>query len=268
MQITILGSGTGFPRKERAAPGILVKIDRSYILLDAGPGSMRQLAMLGLTTNDIDMIFFTHFHPDHTLGLIEFLFCAKYQVVSRYNLPQAVKRFVASGGHGFRTKPLKLIGPVGLKMFYRQTKRLYGKWITSPNYRLCITEVKDAVLRFNGWQIKSTGVMHAGNSVAYRVESGDKSFVYSGDTIYCPSLVKLSLGANLLILECSTSDEIYLPGHLTPASIGRIAREANAKRIILTHIYEVAEKFNLLRQVQKVWKGNVTLARDLMRVKL
>jgi len=40
---------------------------------------------------------------DHTLDLADLLFCAKYQVVSRKNLPAAVKQFIHSRRDGFRT---------------------------------------------------------------------------------------------------------------------------------------------------------------------
>jgi len=275
MEIIFLGSGTGFPRKERASPGILVKLPYLNILMDSGPGSMRQLAKLGLSTNDIDIIMYTHLHPDHTLDLMDFLFCAKYQVVAKKNLPQAVRRFIAQGRGGFRTKPLHIIGPVGFKDFYAKVKNLYGLWITVPTYKLTIIEVRNQKLEIRNQKLESAEMLHEsriGGSVGYRIEHSGKSVVYSGDTAYCDNIVRLGKNADLLILECSTSDEINLPMHLTPRTVAKIACESNAKKVILTHIYEVGDKFNLLKQVKRTWKempqGKIKLAYDLMRLRI
>lgn len=272
IEITFLGSGTGFPRQERASPGILVKIPHFNILMDSGPGAMRQLARLGLTTNDIDIIMYTHLHPDHTVDIIDFLFCAKYQVVDKHNLVAAVNRFIASRKDGFRTKPFHLIGPLGFKNFYRRLKNLYGHWITASTYPLKITEVKNHHLKFRRWNLQTAEMFHEKTSVGYRINIANKSVVYSGDTGYCSNIVRLAKQTDLLILECSTSDLTPLGKHLTPSSAARIIRESGAKKAILTHIYEVGDKFDLLKQVRSKWKdipaGKVRLARDLLKLYL
>jgi ribonuclease BN (tRNA processing enzyme) len=66
MEIIILGSGTTVPHPQRASPSVAVFIDEQFLLLDIGPGTVRQLAHAGLTHEDIDYIAISHFHPDHT----------------------------------------------------------------------------------------------------------------------------------------------------------------------------------------------------------
>jgi ribonuclease BN (tRNA processing enzyme) len=276
MQITFLGSGTGFPRKERASPGILVKLNtkprRINILMDSGPGAMRQLAKLGMTTNDIDVILYSHLHPDHTSDLIDFLFCAKYQVVAKKDLPGVLNRFIAAGGKGFRKKPLQIFGPVGFKKFLDKINGLYGTWVEASSYPLIVKEVLDSTVKLKGWTLKAAEMVHEKYSVGYRVECGGKSVVYSGDTDYCHNIVKLAKNADLLIAECSTSDEIKMPFHLAPAKIALITKESGVKKVLLAHIYEVADKFDLLKQVKQahpgIAAGRVKLARDFMKVKI
>ncbi|MBN2097722.1 MAG: ribonuclease Z, partial [Candidatus Omnitrophica bacterium] len=67
MEVTILGSGTGVPALKRNAAGLLIKVENENLLFDSGPGIIRKLLELGLTYHDIDYIFYTHFHTDHTL---------------------------------------------------------------------------------------------------------------------------------------------------------------------------------------------------------
>ena len=48
-------------------------------------------------------------------------------------------------------------------------------------------------------------------------------------------------GADLLVCECGGSDEDPLPGHLHPAAIASLAREAQPKQIWLTHFYPAVD---------------------------
>ena len=78
MKVTILGSGTSVPLADRASPSVAIFIDSRFILMDIGPGAIRQLAIAGLEYQDIDYILISHFHPDHTADLIHFFFATRY----------------------------------------------------------------------------------------------------------------------------------------------------------------------------------------------
>lgn len=268
MQITILGSGTGLPSTRRAAPGILVETTANCFLFDSGPGVLRQLERIGLSTHNITHLCYTHLHQDHTLDLVTFLFCARFHIVGSRNLTGAVRRFIRSKKIAAREDPLHLIGPKGFRKFFRQTMSIY-KWIRPKGYPFTLKEITEQTLRFKSDRLKSIPVKHERNSVAYRLEDArGRSVVYSGDTGYCRNIVRLATNVDVLILECSFPDAIPFPLHLHPRLIGRIAREARPKRVILTHIYPVSESYDLVSQVRKVWKGRVSLAADLMRIKL
>ena len=75
-----------------------------------------------------------------------------------------------------------------------------------------------------------------------------RSVVFSGDTRPCAGLTRLSRGADLLIHEstydASLSAEAIARDHSTATEAATVARDANAGRLILTHIsprYESAE---------------------------
>ncbi|MFN3921544.1 MAG: MBL fold metallo-hydrolase, partial [Caldimicrobium sp.] len=78
MRLTVLGSGTGWITLERSSPAYLVSHENFHLLLDFGPGTLRQILRVGLTFNDISAIFISHFHPDHFSDLIPFLFATRY----------------------------------------------------------------------------------------------------------------------------------------------------------------------------------------------
>lgn len=249
-ELVVLGSGTGIPSLRRASPGLLLFSENFRILIDSGPGALRRMLKTGVTYREIDLVLYTHLHPDHTADLIPILFACKYG-----DLP--------------REKELTLAGGPGFKSFVDRLSNLYGSWINPQTYHLTIREVSSAPLLFGTMRIVSAPVAHLPGSVGYRIEWQDgKSIVISGDTDYCESIVTLSRKADLLILESSFPDGKKVEGHLTPSLAGRIARESGCKRLLLTHLYPICDQHDILKQCEQVYQGETILAEDLMRIEI
>ena len=66
LTVTILGSGTCVPSLQRGSCSVLVQIGNQHLLFDSGPGTMRRLLEAGTTIFDLDYLFYSHFHPDHS----------------------------------------------------------------------------------------------------------------------------------------------------------------------------------------------------------
>ncbi|MBW1765248.1 MAG: ribonuclease Z, partial [Deltaproteobacteria bacterium] len=77
MRLIILGSGTSVPLSYRASPSMAIFMDDRPTLFDIGPGTLRQLARIGISHDRITHIYISHFHPDHTADLIHFLFVTR-----------------------------------------------------------------------------------------------------------------------------------------------------------------------------------------------
>lgn len=249
MELTILGSGTGTPTLTRNAAGLLIKIENENLLFDTGPGVIKRLLEIGITYHDIDYIFYTHFHTDHTLDLATFLFAAKYAL-------------------SLRTKKLNIIGPCGLERFYNSLLNLYDDVIRPEAYEVNLKEIKEQTLNCGGYKINAMHMHHCPESLGYRVESKGKVIVYSGDTDACENIVKLGQNADVLILDCSFPDEMKVKGHLTAQEAGKIAQACNCKKLVLSHLYPVCQKENVIQQARKTFKGEVAVAYDLMRLTL
>src|SRR5262245_4933352 len=66
-----LGTRSGpFPTGPRAQSANLVTVNGRSYLFDAGDGAARRLAETGLPIRNLDAIFLTHLHDDHTTGLV------------------------------------------------------------------------------------------------------------------------------------------------------------------------------------------------------
>jgi len=72
MKITILGTGTFYVNNKQSGPAYLLEADGKKILIDCGPGTLMRLSDIGLTPDDIDYVFISHFHADHTSDLFAF----------------------------------------------------------------------------------------------------------------------------------------------------------------------------------------------------
>ena len=118
MEITILGSGTSIPSNKRSSPSILVNIDDHSILLDTGPGSLRQLKKNNTSLNQIHTIIYSHFHIDHISDMLPFIFSSKHN-------PEEP-----------RTTDLKIIGPMGLKKLYHDLLHAHGNQIVADIFTI------------------------------------------------------------------------------------------------------------------------------------
>jgi ribonuclease BN (tRNA processing enzyme) len=252
MELIHLGSGTGIPLNYRGSPSLVVMIDSDPIVFDMGPGSLRQLTKAGINFERIGLIFITHFHPDHTADLIQFLFATRN--------PSIIKR----------RRPFVITGPKGTKKLIARLQDSYVDCLSLPSEIMTIKELatnKKVEKDYGEFTLTACPVMHSPESIAYRIEdSSGKSFVYSGDTGFCKQIVDLAKGTDFLILECSFPEGNEVEGHLTPSEAGQIASLAGAKRLVLTHFYPECLETDITAQCRKTYGGELILASDFLHM--
>lgn len=254
MQLTVLGSGTLVPLIDRGPAGHAVTVAGRTLLFDSGAGTLWRARRNGIAWQAIDQVFYSHYHPDHTLDLVSLLFASKY----------------APGKE--RQRPLYLYGPPGLEEFCRGLWRVWPA-VEPRKFELARRELRpgDSVTG-EGWRVVAGAVSHGeatANALCYRVEeTGGKALVYSGDTEYSPGLVELCRGAELLVCECSTAEERRVEGHMTPSQVARVAQESGVPRVLLVHIYPIADPRELARQVADQCRAQVEPARDGLRMEV
>jgi len=254
MKLTILGSGTSVPHPERAAPSLWLETNSGTVLLDIGADAAHRMAQEKLDWPNLDAIWISHFHLDHMGGLIPFLFGSKWA-------PQMQKR----------TKQLRIFGPSGLR-------RIIETMSNSNNYRLLeqpfeieIVEVQPAseFQILPGVSATTLSTPHRPESLALRLKDDDsKTFVYTSDTGFSENLVHFANAADLLVMECSFRRNKPVQKHLELADAMQIARGAEPKKLVLTHLYPVWDQVDLAAEARELWAGETIEAVDGLRLEI
>jgi ribonuclease Z len=100
-----------------------------------------------------------------------------------------------------------------------------------------------------------------------------RKIVYTGDTRPCEKTVEISRDADLLIHDAAFSEELkdwaVESGHSTAKEAAEVARKANVKKLVLTHISARYSKNPemLLEEARPIFE-NVELARDFLELRV
>ena len=246
MEISVVGSGTVVPRLNRRQSCVVVRAGGETLIFDLGSGAVRGMLHSDLDPFAVDRIFFTHFHPDHTVDIVPLLFAIKY------------------GSREERTRPLYVGGPEPFIRFWSSLKEVWGKWMVG-DYTTLVSELPHecpSPIELAGCKLSWAPAKHRPESIAYRLDTDGGAFVYTGDTEYSQSVVELARGAHTLLVECSFPDEATVPGHLTPSGVARIASESGVDRVVLTHLYPAVDNASLVSEVQRNYDGEILVAED------
>jgi ribonuclease BN (tRNA processing enzyme) len=254
IRIHILGAGGATPLPGHAPAAYHVNLDGLPILMDPGPGALVRAVAAGLAPRGIDdvgHVLLTHLHPDHSLDLVALLFAAHSPLPTRRD-------------------PLVVWGPPGLVRHLDQLRGIWGRSLEPRSRPLEATELAAGESRTlpGGGAIEPFLVDHPQDRLAdacfgYRFTDREgRVAVFSGDTGPCAGLTAAARGVDLLVVECSTTDELATPGHMTVGQVAELCRETRPHRVVLTHQYPPAAALDLPAVIGPIPDVVVTQARD------
>jgi ribonuclease BN (tRNA processing enzyme) len=252
VDVTIIGTGTASLRLRRRQSCVVVETGAETLVFDLGFRAVRGMRRAGIHPSGVDRVFFTHFHGDHTIDVVPFLFWRRF----------------GAGGMATRLRPFSMSGPEPFLRLWRWRSRSWGRWVLGgfPTEVSELSRDHGGPLELPGCYLTWAPSNHRPESIAYRLDSERGSFVYTGDTGYAEPVVELARGADTLLIDCTFPDDRPFPGHLTPSGVARIASEAGVGRVILTHISPQAERLDLVSQVACGYAGEVIVAEDGLRL--
>lgn len=275
MQLVVLGTGTPNADPERSGPALaVVRGERSY-LVDAGPGIVRRASaaatqheLVALQPKQLRVLFLTHLHSDHTVGLPDV-------ILSAWTLERDV--------------PLEVYGPPGTKAMVEHLLAAYAADIrnridglepaNADGWRVNVHEIAPGVVLDDGnVRVRAFAVPHGDWEVAfgYRFESPERSIVISGDTRASDAVVAACNGCDLLAHEVYSADRFltrppewqryHRNAHTSTVELAALATRARPKHLVLYHqLFWGTDDAGLLREMRAAgYAGVLDSARDLL----
>src|SRR5262249_6543411 len=169
-----------------------------------------------------------------------------------------------------RTEPLTLIGPRGLDRVMDGLKLAFGSNLFVPKFPLRVRQIAPGERIELGREstLSVAKTPHTRESLAVRIENGDRVLCYTGDTGYSYELARFFSGADVLISECSFHEPREGVRHLSKSEVARLASNAGAAKLIVTHFYFDVNQAELKEELRNGFDGAVIIRRDGLSVEL
>jgi ribonuclease Z len=267
LTLRFLGTAASRPTVERNVSSVAVIREGETMLVDCGEGTQRQMMRYGISFA-LEDIFFTHMHTDHVLGVIGLT--RTLQLGGRTEPlrlwgPRGSSRLLrqaAQFGGDRIAFPLEIAEVEPGTPIKRNEYEIVPFPVEHPGtvavgYAFVEEERRG---RFNPDLARELGIpegplwgkIHKGESITLddgRVVEpstlvgptrAGRRVVITGDTRPCPATVEAARDADLLVHEATFAEDeaprATETGHSTAREAARVAQEARAQRLVLTHI--------------------------------
>lgn len=236
MKITPIGIWGGYPNKNEATCAYLVEQDGFRCLLDCGSGVVA--AVQNYTElKDIDAVVISHYHPDHVadIGVLQHAAMVGMQL-NEWEVPLPIYAH-DKDAEGFDALSYKGVTE--------------GRAVQAGE-----------TLELGPFRVEFCETGHPVYCLAMRFTSGVRSAVFTADTAWKDELVTFSQGTDLLVAEANLYEKYIgiIQGHMSGSQAGRLASEAMAKQLLLTHLPQYGELGEILAEAQKSYGGDVAFA--------
>jgi ribonuclease Z len=293
-ELVVLGTASQAPTRHRNHNGYLLRWDGEGILFDPGEGTQRQFTFAGVSPTSVSHICITHFHGDHCLGLPGII---QRRGMDRAEHPVTV-HYPASGQPYYerlrhasifddrlevRPHPIDEhrgavdLGPCTLR-WARLAHRVdtLGWRIDEPPGRRMLPERLQA-LGVSGpdvGRLQRDGQLETRDRTVHLEDVSEarpgQSMAFVMDTGWCDAALELADGVDLLVCESTflARDEHLARAyrHLTADQAGRLAQQAGARRLVLTHFSQRYTDDAAFLDEARRHVDDVHVARDLDRV--
>ena len=296
-ELVFLGTAAAVPSAERGSPALLVTRGPARFLVDCGEGTQRQLMRGELGFRGLGHVLLTHLHLDHVAGLAGLLATRQlYQLAgaieivgSRETVAFAHRYLSATVGTeregGYRLRAvlpgLVLSRPgwrvTALPVAHRGTQSL-GYLFEEETRRALLPDQLDALGVPEGPERAALASGHPivladGRSITPEMVQGPNApgakLAIIGDVEEVASLVAPVSGADALVIEATFLERdsalARSRGHLTAAAAARLAREAEAGELLLTHISGRYQSEEILAEAARLFP-KARVAADFDRV--
>lgn len=244
MKLHILGACGSSPAGE-ATSGYLLADSGFVLAIDLGTGTFARLQQR-MSAKAVSSVLITHAHPDHFVDLYALFY---FRFFHQEPLP-----------------PVDLFAPPGLldavicyapperQAEMRASFRVHD---VTPNQRFEV----------GPFELRAHEMRHQPATIGLRVTSGDLCFAYSADTGPCQEIVALAQEADLFLCEATWPvANARAPNHLSALDAGAYAQAAEARSVLLTHLWPTYDPAQAGQEAADSFAGEIAVARGGLTV--
>jgi len=249
LRVYFLGTGGAGGPSNRAHNCFIVESKECRLLVDFGEGCSWRLEELGLTLCDIDLVYISHKHIDHWIGLFDASVlalskgCKSFNVLTHSNVMKDLKALLIS------TLPKEVSSNV---IFH---------------------EINDDRYRFKDVIIKVIPSIHPVPTYGILITNGESTILYSADTSINEVLIGYLDDVELLIHEASLPSNLETlalsKGHTTVRQVLSLSRYMRNNAILTpVHLTKESEREFLHTRLEVSNNVRVILPSDGTLLKL
>lgn len=300
-EVTILGSNSAQPTPKRFSSAHVVNFREKLFLLDCGEGTQIQLRRYKQKFSRINHIFITHLHGDHVLGLPGLISTfnlmgrrSKLHIYAHQDLEKVLQPLLDY----FMHKPMFEIeyhpfDPLKNECIYEdKSLEIFTIPLThrTPTAGFLLKEkpkehnIKKEMIEAYGLSIKDIIKVKKGED--YITEEGEvipnsrlatppkpvRAYAYITDTAYKPDICPMIADVSTLYHEATFADEetlrISKTLHSTGSQAAMIAKDANAKQLLIGHFSSRYKDAKVVEEAAKAIFPNTTAVEDGMCVEV
>jgi len=256
VRLTVLGKSPSWQDAGGACSGYLLQDGDVDLLIDCGNGVFGKLRQQ-IDYVDLDAVIVSHLHADHWLDLVPYSYALTYapkqQPVPVHTWP----------GTDTPARP-RLIAPPGAAETFR---RVVGAWGNDDLIETAfeLEEYKAGnTVEVGPFSASFHPVPHFIDTFAINVSAGDSKLTYGADSRPGEELIEIARDADLLLVEATLPrpERTGIRGHMTPEEAGDHAKQAGAKRVVITHISDELGDEWAREEAERGFGGPVEVARD------
>lgn len=237
LSLTVLGCSGSYPGPGQACSGYLLRCEGTAVWLDAGSGTLANLQR-HIALADLDAIVLSHEHPDHWSD---------------------VAGFAVASQHVLHLPPVRLFSPSGVRAQSIMQHSPFEWTVVSDGSRAQVGSLSFVFSRTD----------HPVETLAVRVEGAGRSLGYSADSGPGWSIDALGPGLDVALCEATfLTDQEGLVQHMSARQAGSSARQANAGRLVLTHLLPTTDPAAAQTEAELAFGRPVEMAQEGMEVQV
>lgn len=237
-----LGTVSPYCKNEKNCSGFLIKYGDKNYLFDCGNGVTRNMKM----SEDLKKlkVFISHLHVDHYGDVL----CLA-QAILVYNRLGLIDEKLN----------IYIPGDDYLNLKKEHIEDYYYLHSLENEYPINIIDYEHLHIYDEDIKVTSIYVPHQVKAHAFRIDTPLGSIVYSGDTGTKNDLREFAKNCDLFICESTfLKDETRrFDSHLYTTDAALIAKEANVKKLMLTHFWPEIDKAKYVEEAKTIFQDTI-----------